>query len=152
MGLSPPKRAIIGVGNLLCSDEGVGVHIARRLLQTTLPSGIEVLDGGTEGFGLMDAIVGLERLVLVDCVKGGQAPGTIYCFDWADLPENPGTKTSIHQTTVGDVLRHVALIADLPRTTIIGVEPERLQLGLELSRPVAQQLEAVCRLCLQKVG
>jgi hydrogenase maturation protease len=146
-------RAIIGVGNVLLGDEGVGVHAARALLRRDLPSGVAVLDGGTEGLGLMDAICGLERLVVIDCVRGGQAPGTVYCFDWDELPRSRrrlATSTSAHQVSLADVLDRVALVGDLPRTTVVGVEPARLEMGLELSAPVAARLEAVCDVALER--
>lgn len=152
VGVIRPRRAIIGVGNLLYSDEGVGVHVARRLLEGDIPPGVAVWDGGTEGLGLMDAIVGLDRLVIVDCVKAGGAPGTIYRIDWNDLPaEAREEKTSFHQATISDVLENVALVTDPPHTTIIGVEPEHLEFGLELSTVVSAKLDAICRLALNEI-
>jgi len=152
MLVGSPARAVIGIGNVLFRDEGVGVHAARALLEQEVPPAIVVRDGGTEGLGLLDVIVGLERLVLLDCVTGGGAPGTIYRFDWGDVPTGAAsaTPTSQHQTDIGDVLRHVALIGDTPRTTIIGVEPESLELGLELSPAVAAAIPAVCRHALEQ--
>lgn len=146
-------RAIIGVGNVLLGDEGVGVHAARALLQRELPPDITVLDGGTEGLGLMDAICGLERLVVIDCVRGGDAPGSIYCFDWDTMPHIPRrltTSTSVHQTSLADVLDRVALVQRPPRTTVIGVEPACLEMGLDLSEAVAARLVAVCDLSLER--
>ncbi len=147
-----PTQAVIGIGNLLFRDEGVGVHAARALMRFDVPPHIVVRDGGTEGLGLMDVIVGLTRLVLLDCVRGSGEPGTIYCFDWGDVPDASASSapTSQHQADIGDVLRHVALIAEPPRTTVIGVEPRSLDLGLELSRPVAEQIPTVCRLALEQ--
>jgi hydrogenase maturation protease len=156
---APPERpktprAIIGVGNVLLGDEGVGVHAAHALKHRPLPPDIEVLDGGTEGLGLMDAICGLDRLVVIDCVRGGEAPGTIYRFDWGDRQSEPArrlkTSTSVHQTSLADVLDRVALVCELPRTTIIGVEPRCLEMSLELSEPVAARLETVCALALEQ--
>ena len=145
-----PRRAIIGVGNVLLCDEGVGVHAARALTHQDLPAHIAVLDGGTEGLGLMDAICGLERLVVIDCVRSGEAPGTIYCFDWDDLPQGGRPPmTSVHQTSLADVLDRLALVSSLPRITVVGVEPERLEPGLELSERVAARLDAVCSLSLE---
>ncbi len=152
MLVGEPTQAVIGIGNLLFRDEGVGVHAARALLRREVPPDIVVRDGGTEGLGLLDVIVGLKRLVLLDCVRGNAEPGTIYRFDWGEVPDSAVSPapTSQHQTDIVDVLRHVALIAEPPRTTVIGVEPESLELGLELSPSVAEQIPNVCRLALEQ--
>ena len=150
---SGPVRAIIGVGNVLLSDEGVGVHAARALLRRPLPPNICVLDGGTEGLGLMDAICGLHRLVVIDCIHGGREPGTVFCFDWDPTTAGPGrlgSGSSAHQTNLTDVLQRVALVCEPPRTTVVGMEPASLEMGLELSEPVAARLDALCDLALRQ--
>ncbi|KPK22748.1 MAG: hypothetical protein AMK69_19195, partial [Nitrospira bacterium SG8_3] len=69
---APPKHIVIlGVGNLLLSDEGVGVHVARKLMEMDLPAGVEVIEGGTDGFRLMNVVTEADRLIVVDAVKGG---------------------------------------------------------------------------------
>lgn len=149
----PTRPGIIGVGNLLYSDEGVGVHAARHLLGQDLPSHLLVLDGGTEGLGLMDVIASLDRLVIMDCVQGGQAPGTLYQIPWQELPGTPyRLLTSMHQTSIVDVLQQVALIAPVPPTTILGVEPLSLEIGMELSPAVRQKVPAVARRALDLAG
>ena len=112
-----------------------------------------VLDGGTEGLGLMDAICGLHRLVVIDCIHGGREPGTVFCFDWDPTTAGPGrlgSGSSAHQTNLTDVLQRVALVCEPPRTTVVGVEPASLEMGLELSDPVAARLDALCDLALRQ--
>jgi len=146
------KRVVLGVGNILLSDEGVGIHAVRRLEDTDVPPEVELYDGGTEGFGLMDLIVGLDRLVVVDCVRGGEAPGTIYCFEIEDLATSVDKyQTSIHQVGILEILHLVELVGKRPRTTIVGVEPESLAIGMELSPAVSDRLASVTRLTLAKV-
>ena len=85
---TPPKKVVVfGVGNILLSDEGVGVHIAHELQKMELPLGVDIIEGGTDGFGLINIITETDRLVVIDSVKGGKKPGTIYKFDI-----NPSTK------------------------------------------------------------
>ena len=72
---------ILGVGNLLLRDEGVGVHVAVNLQEFPLPDRMEVIEGGTDGFKLFHLIMEADRLIVVDCVKGGDEPGSIYRFD-----------------------------------------------------------------------
>ncbi len=151
--MSEPRKAIIGVGNVLLSDEGVGVHAARHLLTRQLPEDVLVLDGGTEGLGLMDAIVGLQRLVVIDAVRGGGEPGTVYCFDWEQLQPGIGPRpmTTAHQVSLADVFTHVSLVAEVPRTSIVGVEPATLDHSLTLSAGVQAQLDRVCDLSLAQI-
>jgi len=80
---------ILGVGNLLLSDEGVGVHVANKLMEMDLPAGVEVIEGGTDGFRLMNVVTGADRLIVVDAVKGESPPGSIYRFDINDVPSSP---------------------------------------------------------------
>ena len=146
------RAVILGVGNVLLTDEGVGIHAVRRLEQMPLPDGVSVFDGGTEGFGLMDVIADLDRLVVIDCVRGGEPPGSIYCFDVGELGV-PIDKfqTSVHQVGILEVLHLVELVGKRPHTTIVGVEPASLEMNMELSDVVASKLEAVTRLALEKI-
>jgi len=117
-----------------------------------IPPEIELYDGGTEGFGLMDFIEGLDRLVVVDCVRGGEEPGTIYCFEVEDLATTVDKyQTSVHQVGILEILHLVELVGKRPRTTIIGVEPESLAMGMEPSPAVRDRLASVARLALAKV-
>ncbi len=145
--------AILGVGNLLLRDEGIGVHAVKKIEKTGMaPDGVMVFDGGTEGFGLLDLISGLERLIVLDCVKGGGEPGTVYCFDARDLPFSPDKyQTSIHQVGICEILHLSDLVGTRPWTTIIGVEPESLSIGTELTDVVAAKVDTIVALALEKV-
>jgi len=139
------RRVVLGVGNVLLGDEGVGVHAVRRLLERGLPPGVEAFDGGTEGFGLLDLVSTCSRLVVVDCVRGGQAPGTIYRFEPGHISvARERYATSIHQVGILEVLHFAALVGQRPRTTIVGVEPAVLEVSRALSPAVAARLDAVC--------
>ncbi len=147
-----PSRAIIGVGNVLLGDEGVGVHVARWLLARPVPPGVLVLDGGTEGLGLMDVVAGLDRLVVVDCVRAGHEPGTIYRFGWRQAGRATSPRgSSLHRMSVEDVLHHVGLVARVPSTIIVGVEPASLGLSLELSDTVAAHVARLGSLAIEQV-
>ena len=100
---------VLGVGNLVLTDEGVGVHVAQRLQKMDLPSHVEVLDGGTSGFDLLDDIEGRKKVVVVDTVKGGGPPGTIYRMTTEDIEEAPKSRLSLHDIDMTDLLK----LADL---------------------------------------
>ena len=150
---APPKRVVVlGVGNVLLSDEGVGVHVANRLVEMDLPAGLEVVEGGTDGFGLIHVVTGADRLIVVDAVKGGGAPGSIYRFDIKDAPTYPDAfKTSVHQIGILEVIHLSELVGQTPQTTVIGVEPKSVAMGLELSPEVQAKLPRIIELVLEEV-
>lgn len=149
---SPPKITILGVGNLLLSDEGVGVHVVRELMRMRLPSGVSVVEGGTEGFGLLNIITETDRLIVIDAVKGGASPGSIYRFDIDEIRDCPsGFKTSIHQIGILEVLNLSRLIGHTPRTTVIGIEPKSLEMGMELSPEVKEKIPRIITLILEEI-
>ena len=147
------RKGIIGVGNLLLGDEGVGPHCISILLRQNVPDDILLFDGGTMGYGLMDVISALDALVIVDCVNGGSVPGTIYIFDAADINTvRDNYNTSVHQVGICEILDTARLIYKAPRTTIIGVEPQKLDIGMTLSGPVSRQLDTVAKLALKEIA
>ncbi|MBW1895674.1 MAG: HyaD/HybD family hydrogenase maturation endopeptidase [Deltaproteobacteria bacterium] len=152
-GDAPPKRIVVlGVGNLLLSDEGVGVHIANKLMDMALPPGVRVIEGGTDGFRLMNVVVDTDRLVVVDAVKGGATPGSIYRFDIKDAPSSPEEyKTSVHQIGILEVIHLSELLGKTPETTIIGVEPKSLEMSMELSPEVEAKIPRVIELILEEI-
>jgi hydrogenase maturation protease len=144
---------ILGVGNLLLSDEGVGVHIARKLMEMDFPPEVRVVEGGTDGFGLMYILLEADRLILIDAVKGGGPPGSIYRFEIEDCPSFPDTyKTSIHQISILEVINLSGLIGSPPRTTIIGVEPKCLGMGMDLSPEIEAKIPRVIELIRKEVA
>ncbi len=150
--ISPPKIVILGVGNLLLSDEGVGVHVANELMKMDLPPEISVVEGGTDGFGLIGFITEADRLILVDAVKGGGAPGSIYHFDIDEIQDSPpGFKTSVHQIGILEVISLLSLTGKKPRTTIIGVEPKSLEMSMELSPEVKDKIPRMIELILAEL-
>ncbi len=143
---------ILGVGNLLLSDEGVGVHVAHKLMEMDLPAGVEVIEGGTDGFRLMNVVTEADRLIVVDAVKGGSPPGSIYRFDIKDAPSSPDAyKTSVHQIGILEIVHLSELIGQTPETTVIGVEPKSLEMGMALSPEVQEKIPKIIELILEEV-
>jgi hydrogenase maturation protease len=141
---SPQKIVILGVGNLLLSDEGLGVHVANELMKMELPLGVSVVEGGTDGFRLIDIITEADRLIVIDAVKGGSVPGSIYRFNINEVRNCPsGFKTSVHQIGILEVINLSELIGKKPHTTVIGVEPKSLEMGMELSPEVKAKIPRI---------
>ena len=150
---TPPKKFIVlGIGNELLSDEGVGVHIAKELQKMDIPPEIEIFEGGTEGFGLLNIITEADRLLVIDALKGGSAPGTIYKFDVKDAPKSPDIfKTSVHQISILEVLNLSSLIGKTPETTVIGVEPKSIATGMELSPEIRAKMPRIIELVMEEI-
>ncbi len=150
---TPEAITVLGIGNILLSDEGVGVHVVNELSQISLPENVSVIEGGTDGFRLMNIIMEADRLIVIDAVKGGDEPGTIYRFSIDDVKACPaGFKTSVHQIGILEVIDLSGLIGKTPRTTIIGVEPKSLEMGLELSPEIREKIPRIIELVLEEIA
>ncbi|NWF52814.1 MAG: HyaD/HybD family hydrogenase maturation endopeptidase [Nitrospirae bacterium] len=150
--ISPQKVVILGVGNLLLSDEGVGVHVANELMKMELPPNVSVVEGGTEGFRLLNVITDADCLIVIDAVKGGAEPGSIYRFNIDEVKNcPPGFKTSVHQIGILEVIDLSVLIGEKPHTTIIGIEPKSIEMGMDLSPEVKSKIPRVIDLIFEEI-
>jgi hydrogenase maturation protease len=134
---------VLGVGNLLCSDEGVGVHAVRALAERRREDfpGADFLDGGTLGLNLLPYIEEAESLLILDAVDGGCMPGAILELDGDSIPRYAGIKLSEHQVTLQEVLGLARIRGRLPRRMLlIGMQPGELSTGDELSPEAAAAL------------
>jgi len=144
------RRIILGIGNILLKDEGVGVHVVKHLQERGVPEGIEVIDGGTLGFDLLGLFEGTERIVVVDALKGGGEPGTVYRVRPEDLKEDQARALSLHQVGLLEVMEMAKLLGYEAEVVIIGVEPKEIAWGMELSPEVAAKVEKVATIALQE--
>lgn len=141
----------MGIGNLLLRDEGVGVHVVRILEGMSLPEGVEVAEGGTLGFDLLGYFEGVEKLVVVDALKGGGEPGSIYRVKPEHLKASKDRPLSLHQLGFLEVWEMARLLGFEPEVVIIGVEPKDLSWGMELSPEVKSKLQKVVEVVLEEV-
>lgn len=146
------KVIVLGMGNLLLKDEGIGVHIAQAMQEMPSPEGIEmeVVDGGT----LPDVVPleGVNKLVVVDAVKGGGEPGTIYRFHPDDIRTEYGLATSLHQVSLLENLWMMERFGYKPEEVIIiGVEPADIRLGLELSAGLQERISQIIDIVMNEV-
>jgi hydrogenase maturation protease len=147
--VSRKKRVVIvGVGNVLLKDEGIGVHVARILQETGFasPNGhVEVVDGGTSPEAL-DSAEGAHKLIIIDAAQGGCEPGTVYRFRPGDVSAEPKLLTSLHDLGLLDSLRMMEVLGNPPReTVIIAVEPAEVDWGLELTPTLREKLPELVR-------
>jgi hydrogenase maturation protease len=116
---------ILGVGNLLLKDEGVGVRVVEHLADRyEFPENVRVVDGGVLGIRLMGLIGNTDILIVVDAVANQGAPGTLYRLADEQVPRRVLAKQSMHQLDLPEVLALCAAIDQNPRVVVLGVEPE----------------------------
>lgn len=137
--MNPPPILALGIGNLLNSDEGVGVHAVRALQEHSIfdDPNIQILDGGTLGLNLLSWVEACDCLLLLDCVDAGEPGGTLIELTKDQIPLYAGLKLSQHQTTFQEVLGLAAVRGSLPdRLHMIGIQPVSLEIGTQLSPEV----------------
>ncbi|HTY25105.1 MAG TPA: HyaD/HybD family hydrogenase maturation endopeptidase [Desulfomonilaceae bacterium] len=142
------KIVVLGIGNILLKDEGVGVRVVEQLQrQYSLPENVRVVDGGTQGLWLLSTIQEADHLIVVDAVLGGGEPGTIYRLVKSDLPRGLRFKQSAHDSDLVEALNLCSLIESEPRDVVIlGIEPADIQpLGTELTPKVAAKVDELVR-------
>lgn len=138
--MSDKNILVLGVGNILFSDEGAGVAAVKALEAAyDFPPNVELMDGGTLGMRLMEMMMSHDLLVVVDIVKGGDAPGTIYRYTGDDLRKSLSFRNSMHQTDLVDSLIYCEFLGNRPETVVIGVEPFDYE---ELKPEVTPQMAA----------
>ena len=133
------RTLVLGLGNILLRDEGVGVRVVEALAERyVLPAEIEVVDGGTAGMGLLNTLAGCDHLLICDAVRTGGPPGWVVKLVGEQVPALFQTRCSPHQLGLSDLLATLALTGEAPATvTLIGIIPADLGLGLELSPEAA---------------
>lgn len=138
------KRVIVlGLGNLLNSDEGVGVHAVRAMQNewgACFPS-VEFVDGGTLGLNLLPWVENATHLLLLDCINANQPPATLIEMTKEEIPLFAQVKMSIHQLTFQEVLGIAKMRGKLPEHVhLIGVQPASLEISASLSDSVQNQI------------
>jgi len=135
---------ILGVGNILLRDEGVGVRVVEELKKNYIfPENVSLVDGGTQGLWLLATIQESDHLVVVDAVLGGGEPGSLYRLEKADLPKGLRVKQSAHDSDLVEALNLCALLDNGPKSVVvIGIEPLNIApFGLELSQEIESKVD-----------
>jgi hydrogenase maturation protease len=131
------------MGNLLLEDEGLGIRALEALQRGyDIPEGVELLDGGTTGMGLLDDISGRRHLLVLDAVQTGEPAGTLVEMRGDEVPVYFGVRVTPHQLGLADVLATLKLSGEEPGSvTVLGLVPESLEMSLELSELIRGRLE-----------
>lgn len=134
---------VLGLGNILLSDEGLGVRVVQRLQERyRVSSEIEVMDGGTLGLDLLPYLEGVDHLLVIDALEMGEEPGTMARLVGEEVPASLAVKISPHQMGLADLLAAARLQDSYPQEiTLWGMQPGSIDTGLDLSPSVEAQVD-----------
>ncbi|MDD5760005.1 MAG: HyaD/HybD family hydrogenase maturation endopeptidase [Desulfobulbaceae bacterium] len=145
---------ILGVGNILLGDEGIGIRVVEELENRfSFPEEIMILDGGTAGIELLRYIEGRDLLIIIDAMRADLEPGTVFKVEGDDVAKRFMTKISPHQIGLSDLLAAGILSDNIPKHIILfGVEPEQMKTGITLSNIVEASLEKIIAAILDELA
>lgn len=134
---------ILGIGNILQSDDGIGIHIVNHIAKSIkLPDDVEAIDGGTAGFDLVPLLTGREKIIIVDALRVDDKPGSIYRFKPEDARKTRAF--SLHEVGIIEIIDMLRLLGENPEIEIIGVVPEDIDtLDMNISPSVRRSIPQV---------
>jgi hydrogenase maturation protease len=144
---------ILGLGNILMSDEGIGVHTVNEFQNRySVPEYVEIVDGGAAGLDLIPFIEGREKVLMVDAVNFDREPGYIDVLENEAIPAKITTKASLHHLGLMDVLSIVKMSGNYPKDLcLIGIQPRSLELGLDMTPEIWDKKEELIERMIQKL-
>jgi len=143
---------VLGLGNILLGDEGVGVRVIEQLLSRSLPDEIEVIDGGTAGYELINFFEGKEKVIIVDAVKTNDTPGSVYKMDLSVVQEDETVQLSLHQIGLKNVFKMASMMDLNPEVTLIGIVPKNYQdYNIGLSKDVEKAMPLAIETVLKEL-
>jgi len=143
-------RFVVGVGNVLLKDEGIGCHVVQALREADLPD-VEIIDGGTS-LDALQLCEDVDKLIIVDAVRGGGTPGQIYRFRPEDITLEEEPILLLHDMSFVDSLKLMRLWHNIGEAIIIGIEPRDIGWGLELSPELQEKVPRVVDAVLAELG
>ena len=146
------KIVVIGIGNLLLMDEGIGVHTINELEKHDLPGSIEIYDGGTGGFKLIDLMQGAARVIFIDAVDTGKAPGSVTIFRAEEVHSIYNKKKySLHDTDLMEIIKMAEMLGNPPMIEIVGIQPKIINYGTTLSKELAGSMSNIVNSVLKRI-
>jgi len=145
--------ALIGLGNILLRDEGIGVHAVRAIKDRyTFCPGVDVIDGGTLGLDLLPFFEDRDKILILDAVNFRKEPGYIGIIEDEDIPAVLSAKLSVHHIGLTDVLFAAKLLGIEPSgICLIGIQPQSLNTGLEMTELIGNKMEELITLSINKL-
>jgi hydrogenase maturation protease len=147
------RISVLGLGNILLTDEGVGVHAINAIKERyTFSPEIEIIDGGTMGLDLLPIFQTQDKILIIDAVDFKKEPGHVGTIEGNKIPSVLNTKLSVHHIGLSDLL----FTAKLTRTTplevyLVGIQPKSLDVGLDMTDEIRVKLDSMIDLVIQKL-
>lgn len=153
MTIPEPTITILGLGNILMTDEGVGVRAVQEFEKRyEVPEYVEIVDGGAAGLDLLPFIEGREKVLMVDAVNFDREPGHIDLLEDDAIPIRLTQKASMHHLGLMDVLCIVRLSGNIPKELcLIGIQPKSLDLGIDMTREMWDKVNALVERIVEKL-
>jgi hydrogenase maturation protease len=144
---------ILGLGNPLLGDEGIGVRVVEELKRLELPERVAVMEGGTTGLGLIGLMQGYQRVVIVDAADMGHPAGCVVRFTPSEVRfKTEETLLSLHQIGLGEILALASALEAAPaELVIVGIQPSRMEAGAGLSSEVEKAVPQIIRIVLEEL-
>ncbi|MCP4591028.1 MAG: hydrogenase maturation protease [bacterium] len=152
---APLRRPVLvlGLGNILLGDEGVGVRVVEAMADTALPANVEVFDGATSGLDLLDTLADRRKVIVIDALAGDGEPGTVERLTPADLAVPAARSVSLHDLGLLETLTAARQLGICPPEVVIfGVWPKEVRWSLELSPEISRLIPRLIELILREVG
>ena len=144
---------VLGVGNILFSDEGVGIRVIETLQERySFPEHVTVKDGGTLGVHLLGTIANVNYLIVVDVVRNAGHPGSLYRLTGKEIPKRILAKNSLHDVDFLEALTLCQALDGVPETVILGVEPADIEsVGIELTPLIQEKVDPLIKMVLEEL-
>ncbi len=144
---------ILGLGNILLADEGFGVHFVRYFEDRyILPDNCEIIDGGVMGYVLLDIFDRSDTMIVIDCIKLDDEPGSIFRFTHEEFLTKIPPPTSAHEVKFSDILIKAEMISDLPDMVFLCIIPKEFkEMGLQMTRDLKKSLPVMERLLIKEL-
>ena len=144
---------ILGIGNILLQDDGLGVHILNELEKMDLPDKVELLDGGTGGFHLIPIIEDKKKLIILDAIVSEDEPGSIYRLKFEDIEYKQKAGISLHEAGIIEALKIASIHGKRPDTIIIAVRPKEYKtFGLDVTPEIKKIFPDVIDLVMKEIS
>jgi hydrogenase maturation protease len=143
---------VLGLGNLLMSDDGLGIHAAEGLRQKEWPPGVLIQEVGTSVLNYLEEIGSSSHVIAIDAVRAGGVPGSVYRITGQDMPGPPGGLRDAHGVSLSGAIDLARGITGLPASLVIfGVEPRNLGFGNQISPAVKKALLRVIKMITEEI-
>ena len=143
---------MLGLGNILLRDEGIGVLVVQALAGVPLPPDVEVVDGATAGFGLLDLLANRRKVIVIDALMADEEPGTVLRLSAEELLPPPGQCVSLHDIGLLEALAAARQLGESPQEVVVfGIQPQVVECGLELSPALARLVPRIIELVLAEL-